>query len=163
MFTRVVIDTMEMEEPPAPKRQRLRAPTSYLAQFATARPGPAGGGLFDEGRVELLTRVQAAALRLAWAGSAHPRLGADCPASGLIEDLVFSVGSLPQSSSVVVRSVVELRAVVASEAGAAVIELDPAGSFERGKAALLIGRAVRLVSAAGGRATLAGGEGAGIT
>ena len=55
-----------------------------------------------------------------------------------------------------------LRAAVADGGGAPVVELDPAGGvFALGTEKLVIERPVRLVSGAGGRATLAGGEGGG--
>jgi hypothetical protein len=61
---------------------------------------------------------------------------------------------------VVVRDAAALRAAVVDKGGAPVVELDPAGDvFALGTESLKIRRPVRLVSGAGGRATLAGGEG----
>jgi nitrous oxidase accessory protein NosD len=65
--------------------------------------------------------------------------------------------------SVVVRDAAALRAAVADGGGAPVVELDPAGGvFALGTEELEIERPVRLVSGAGGRATLAGGERGGM-
>jgi hypothetical protein len=68
------------------------------------------------------------------------------------------------SGRVVVRDAAALRAAVADRGGAPVVELDPAGGvFALGTERLDIRRPVRLVSGgAGGRATLARGEGAAI-
>jgi nitrous oxidase accessory protein NosD len=64
---------------------------------------------------------------------------------------------------VVVRDAAALRAAVADRGGALVVELDPAGGvFALGKEPLAIRCPVRLVSGAGGGATLSGGEGGGF-
>eukprot|EP01052_Picozoa_sp_SAG31_P008296 SAG31_NODE_416_length_15934_cov_7.384970_15_plen_402_part_00 len=133
----------------------LVAPTpGYLAEFSASPPGVAGGGLFFDGHAPQLTRLQAAALRLAWASGAHPRLGAACAANSLIEDLVCSVVSESlQSHSVVVRNVKALRAAVTND-GVSLIELDPTGTFDIGGRTIKINRTVKLVSGVGGRARL---------
>lgn len=113
------------------------------------------GGLAFDARVwpERTRRLR----RLAWSAvCAHTRLGTASAAAGLIEDLVFSVGELlPSTASLVVHDTAELRAAVDEEYGAKAIELDAVGTFELTEA-LVIRRAVRLVSGGGGRARLVG-------
>jgi hypothetical protein len=154
------------ERLPAQKRQRrgsmdeLAGAASYLAQFGTALPGAVGGGLLFAGRGAALTRLQAAALRLAWAASAHAYMSAWAPAvSSLNDDVVREVGARLQADSLVVHNTAELRAAVDAARTAALIELDYSGRFHLGGTQTLrIERGVRLVSGVGGRAKLVGGD-----
>eukprot|EP01043_Picozoa_sp_COSAG02_P015971 COSAG02_NODE_693_length_18428_cov_268.516722_8_plen_331_part_00 len=153
---------------PAQKRQRrgskdelAGAEASYLVQFGTALPGAAGGGLFFAGRGDraTLTRLQAAALRLAWA-SIHAHVSVWSPAAAnLSEDIIHAVGTRLQADSLVVHDTAELRAAVDAAGMAKLIELDYLGRFELGGTQpLRIERAMRLVSGVGGQAKLVGGE-----
>ena len=77
-----------------------------------------------------LPRVQAAALRLALGAMIQPRLGMFSPGAALSLDLVASVAERVQSSSVVVRSMKQLRAAIADEQVATVeLDPDPCGEF----------------------------------
>jgi hypothetical protein len=83
---------------------------------------------------------------------------ASAPAAAQAAQSVAQPGAAA-GGRVVVRDAAALWAVVADGGGAPVVELDPAGGvFALGTKSLEIRRPVRLVSGAGGRATLAGGE-----
>lgn len=141
-------------EPPSSMRSST---CGYLGEYGVAAPGPAGGGLFWEGRGEELTHLQAAALRLSWGLGAQRRVGRlSTVMRGLADDLLCMVAEMLRSRALVVSDVAALRAAAVGAAG--VIELDWArGAFELGAAPLTIPRPVRLVSSAGGQAVLLGG------
>jgi hypothetical protein len=160
-----------MSSEPTPKRQRQGPPPNALGYLV--QHGAAGGGLFPVAWGACVNALQMATLKLAWATSRLPRLGAASSTLGLIYDLLERVGKMIQSRVLVVGGVKALRAAVAdsSPSAAEVIELDtPWGQrgnatiggrrrvFELGVLPLNIYRPVRLVSGAGGRATLVGGN-----
>eukprot|EP01047_Picozoa_sp_COSAG01_P091018 COSAG01_NODE_22720_length_844_cov_1.359732_2_plen_158_part_00 len=113
-----------MSSEPTPKRQRQGPPPNALGHLV--QHGAASGGLFPAAGGACVNALQMATLKLAWATSTLPRLGAASSALGLSYDLLERVGKMIQSRALVVGGVKALRAAVAdsSPSAAEVIELD---------------------------------------
>eukprot|EP01047_Picozoa_sp_COSAG01_P051678 COSAG01_NODE_5358_length_4312_cov_76.222882_3_plen_454_part_00 len=119
--------------------------------------------LQQQEELEQRRRQQPAAAAAAAAAAPEPCLPV-LSETAAVEMVAAAQPEAAAGGRAVVRDAAALRVAVADRGGAPVVELDPAGGvFALGTEGLEIERPVRLVSGAGGRATLGGGEGGGLS